>query len=119
MVVGALEGCEGFVEVEGGGGGAFGGAGVEGGGCGEGVVSEVLWRVGQEEETFGVFFKFGCFGHGADGGGNFLCGQIGVYGGKRPPSYTLEEFIFKGNRILFVEMANRDVCRQSKFRLHT
>ncbi len=42
MVAGALEGCEGFVEVEGGGGGAFGGAGVEGGGCGEGVVSEVL-----------------------------------------------------------------------------
>lgn len=65
-------------------------------------------------ETFGVFFKFGCFGHGAVGGGNFLCGQIGVFCGKRPPSYTLEELFFKGNRILFVEMANRDVCRQSK-----
>ncbi len=71
--------------------------------------------MGQEgKKTFGVFFKFGCFGHGADGGGNFLCGQIGVFCGKRPPSYTLEELFFKGNRILFVEMANRDVCRQSK-----
>jgi len=39
-------------------------------------------------ETFGVFFKFGCFGHGVVGGGNFLCGQIGVFCGKRPPSYT-------------------------------
>lgn len=36
MVVGALKGSEGFVEVKGGGGGAFGGAGVEGGGCGRG-----------------------------------------------------------------------------------